>query len=195
VSGPFITAALLAWLTLVGAGMAGLWKYAGTPGTAATAPATWPNQHSLLAAGDRPTLVMFAHPKCPCTRASIGELSILMSHVQGQVAAHVIFFRPATPGVDWDDTDLRRSAAAIPGVEVSSDRDGALATVFGAEVSGQTFLYDVRGRLLFSGGMTYARGHSGDNPGRDALLALLSNGQPANARPPVFGCALRGATE
>ena len=56
------------------------------------------------------------------------------------------------------------------------DDDGAEARRFGAETSGQTLLYDEHGALLFSGGITGARGHAGDNAGRASLVALLNRG-------------------
>ena len=50
--------------------------------------------------------------------------------------------------------------------------------------------YDARGALLFSGGITGARGHAGDNAGRRAIVALL-NRSPARSRATnVFGCSL-----
>ena len=88
-----------------------------------------------------------------------------------------------------------RRAARIPGV------DGRCATTTGArrggsarETSGQTFLYDADGALLFSGGTTGARGHAGDNAGRATLLALLDEQDARHALDsPVFGCSLFAA--
>jgi hypothetical protein len=37
---------------------------------------------------------MAIHPHCPCSRASIGELSILMAHSRGRLAAFVVFVEP-----------------------------------------------------------------------------------------------------
>ena len=60
--------------------------------------------------------------------------------------------------------------------------------------SGQVLLYQPSGRLAFSGGITPARGHSGDNPGSDAVLSLVrrearqADGVPVTCR--VFGCPL-----
>jgi hypothetical protein len=51
-------------------------------------------------------------------------------------------------------------------------------------------LYDGNGRLLFSGGITGARGHSGDNAGRSTVLSLLSRDTVDRAETPVFGCSL-----
>jgi len=73
---------------------------------------------------------------------------------------------------------------------VVADDNGADAAVFDAATSGQTMLYDAGGRLMFSGGMTGARGHSGDNAGRTALTALINDGRSDTSRTPVFGCLL-----
>jgi hypothetical protein len=75
-------------------------------------------------------------------------------------------------------------------VTVQRDDAGREARLFGAETSGDTRLYSATGELMFHGGITIARGHSGDNPGRDALEALLF-GKPAGAtKTRVFGCSL-----
>lgn len=71
-----------------------------------------------------------------------------------------------------------------------TDVGGAQARVFGAFISGQTLLYSATGSLLFNGGITDARGHEGDNPGRTALTSILSGGKPAAIQTPVFGCYL-----
>jgi hypothetical protein len=179
------------WLLAVGAGMAGLWIYAQLPGAAGSAPRVWPADSSLRPEPDRATLVMLVHPHCPCTRASIHELDRLMARTQGRLAAHVLFILPQGVGDDWTQTDLWRSAAAIPEVDVAIDPDGRDSTLFGALTSGQTLLYDAAGRLLFEGGITPARGHEGDNPGADAIVSLLQGGSSGRSRAPVFGCSLK----
>lgn len=145
-----------------------------------------------LSAG-QPTLVVFAHPRCPCSRASVGELALIMAKARGQVQARVWFYRPAGMPEDWAHTDLWHSASAIPGVSVAGDEGGAEAARFHATVSGQTLLYRGDGRRLFNGGITSARGHSGDNAGRSAVLALLQGHTFQAVETPVFGCALAGS--
>src|SRR5712671_5581051 len=73
------TAALCAigWAFLVACGFVGLARYKSTPGEMAEAPARWPQGTRLQRVAGRPTLVMFAHPKCACTRASLAELNRL----------------------------------------------------------------------------------------------------------------------
>jgi hypothetical protein len=170
--------------------MAIIWRYEATPGAAATAPLEWPAETPLARVPERATLVMLAHPHCPCTRASIGELALLMAHFHGRLTAHVLFLRPPGTPEEWEATNLWDSAAAIPGVVVASDPDGAQARRFGAMTSGQVVLYDASGRLAFSGGITRARGHAGGNPGRDAITAVLEKGLAAATETPVFGCSL-----
>ncbi len=133
---------------------------------------------------------MLAHPRCPCTRASIGELARITAQVQGRVSAYVLFLKPPASGSDWEDTDLRQTAATIPGVTVLSDVDGAEAHRFGAETSGHTLLFDTDGQLLFSGGITQLRGHAGDNAGESAVLSLVETHTAERAQTFVFGCSL-----
>lgn len=194
--GPFdwpLTVIALLWLAGVGFGMRTLWGYSYTPGPAAAAVAEWPANSALVPDRILPTLVVFAHPQCPCTRVTLEELARLLTHTRNRAAVHVVFYRPASADPDWARNDIWDAAAAIPGVDVRADEDGRESERFGAFVSGQTFLYDAHRRLLFSGGITLGRGHAGDNPGRDAIESWLS-GAVGAARAPVFGCLIRPDT-
>jgi hypothetical protein len=181
----------LGWVFAVGTGLALLQRYDSTPGAAAVAPEHWPSDSRVQPVAGRATLIMLAHPRCPCTRASIGELARLIAQVQGtKTDAYVLFLRPDGSDDDWERTDLWRSAAEIPGVQVVTDEGGREARRFGSLTSGETLLYDGDGRLVFSGGITDGRGHSGDNTGRSALVALLTGTAPEQITAPVFGCPL-----
>lgn len=188
----------VAWVLAVGAGMGILLRYESRPGAPASPRSErWPEQSALRRAPGRATLVMVAHPRCPCTRASLAELARLMIRCGDRVSAHVLFVLPPGKGAAWGRTDLWRSARAIPGVDARLDPGGIEARrCFGAATSGQTFLYHENGRLLFRGGITAARGHEGDNAGSDAVAALVRDAGAhratgaAPASTPVFGCAL-----
>jgi len=182
-----------AWAVITAAGTGLLWGYENDPGPVARAPSNWPSDSRIRPATDRATLIMLIHPHCPCTRASIGELARLMAQTEGRVTAYAIFLKPSGSSDDWERTDLWQSAASIPGVSVVVDDDGAEAHRFHAMTSGQTALYDVDGRLLFSGGITGSRGHSGDNAGRSAIVSLLNSGDAERTETSVFGCSLYGS--
>ncbi len=178
------------WLGAILAGMFLMLAYANSPGVAAAPPVNWPSASQVPLDRSLPTLVMFVHPHCPCSRASVGELASLMAHCQGRVNARVLFLQPREMPSNWTQTDLWQEAERIPGVTVHRDEDGREARLFRVATSGDTALYDAKGVLLFHGGLTLARGHSGDNPGRDALQALLLGRSAQRTSTPVFGCSL-----
>ena len=187
----FLLVVGLVWILVVGAGLGMLQRYENTPSLQATPGKRWPANLPFAPASDKPTLVMLAHPRCPCTRASIGELARLMTRCQGKLSAKVLFFTPKGAEAQWARTDLWHSAAAIPGVEVVADAGGTLAAQhFHAATSGQTLLYDAMGRLLFCGGITEARGHAGDNAGAGAIASLVTTGTAQQTKTAVFGCSL-----
>jgi hypothetical protein len=192
--------ALATWTAAVVAGMVGMVRYEARPAAAAAdlehrAPMRWPATVRIAREAQRPTLVMSLHPQCPCSRASVQELAMLMSRADARVAAHVLFVRPSGAPSNWLDTDLWKAASAIPRVSVSIDPDGADSAALGATTSGQVVLYGGNGSLQFAGGITDGRGHEGDNAGLDAILALLRDEKPATVTTPVFGCPLHGNSD
>src|SRR5438105_139421 len=178
------------WLGGAVFGLVGMLNYQTTPGTAAAPPSRWPAESHIQRAVGQATLVLTVHPHCPCTRSTIGELALLMTHCQGRVSAHVLFFKPPSMTDDWVKTDLWANASRIPGVTVTRDDNGEEAKRFHAATSGQTILYDADGKLVFSGGITGGRGHSGENAGRSAIVALLADGRSQRRETFVYGCSL-----
>jgi hypothetical protein len=168
-----------------------LLHYENAPGKVGSVPSAWPANSSIRLATDRPTLVMFAHPQCPCTRASISELASIVAHTQSKARVLVLFYAPSNAAHDWRNSDTSRSAAQIPGVQVLSDIDGKEAERFGAETSGHAFLFDPDGRLLFNGGITASRGHSGGNAGESSIVSLIDNHSSTRAQTFVFGCSFK----
>lgn len=185
----------LLWLLAVGAGLYVMLIYETTPGIAGSPPVDWPSESLISRSQPQADLVMFVHPRCPCTRASIGELSRLMAQCQGKVKAHVLAYKPEGFAEGWEKTDIWTAAAEIPGVTVATDAGGAEARRFNAKISGETFLYDDKGLLLFKGGITGSRGHAGDNAGRSAIVSILNGGQIERRENFVFGCSLFDQSE
>src|SRR6266851_831699 len=189
--GTWVIAALgVAWLAVVAAGQRAMLNYDFVAALPETPPARWPANSKIPRSAGVPSIVLLAHPRCPCTRATIEELALLMTRLRGQASAAVVFVRPSGVSEDWEKTDLWRSAARIPGVIVMTDIDGLEAARFGAQASGQALLYSANGDLQFSGGITASRGHSGDNLGRSSIVALVTTGESTTNHTSVYGCSL-----
>jgi hypothetical protein len=179
------------WVAALVAGFTVLWHYAAHPGGRAPAPARWPAASSLTRDPTRATLLMFVHPRCPCSRASLIELGHLVARVGGRVDPIVAFVRPTgADDADFARGELRTLAASLPEVRLVDDVGGVEAGRFGAETSGATLLYERDGSLAFSGGITSVRGHEGNSFGQERIVALLSGQRPDRADSPVFGCPL-----
>jgi hypothetical protein len=185
-----VVAVSVVWLLAAAGGLGVLWRYERGAGAAAAPPMAWPADSPLARTPGRATLVMLAHPRCPCSRASIEELNRILSRVADRLTTYVLFFRPSDFAAEWEQTDLWRAAERLPGVHVRTDEDGREARRFGSVTSGQVLLYDAAGRLRFTGGITPSRGHAGDNPGAAAVVALAGGEASGTDAAPVFGCSL-----
>lgn len=181
----------LLWLFGLGVGFQKIFQYSMTPGGSASAPNRWPLSSQIARTPGRATLLLFAHPRCPCSQASVGELERLMTRFRDKATVHVLFYLPEKQETNWAHESLWRKAEAIPGVQAVLDPQGTEAAKFGALTSGQVMLYDPAGHLVFSGGITPQRGHMGDSAGRAAILGFFESGRVEVATAPVFGCALK----
>ncbi len=179
----------LTWTSGLAIGLHTLFSYENKAGAVGRVPAIWPADSKIACATDRPTLLMLAHPRCPCTSASLDELEQIVTRVQGKVKVYVVFWLPED-SPDWRNTSLQRKASALPGVTVLRDLQGKEANLFGAETSGQTLLYSAKGQLLFAGGITGSRGHAGYNVGESAIERLVENENSGRSKTLVFGCSL-----
>ncbi len=171
------------WLAAVGIGFWVWERYDTTPGRAGAA---------TDAAGEPPRdcwrLIVFAHPRCPCTLAALRELADI-ARAAPELSVCVLFVRPAGARDDWERGDSWDTAALIPGAEVGCDADGTEARRFGAETSGFAVLTNTTGRVVFRGGLTRGRGRTGESAGGRAVLTWLGSRTGA-ATAPVFGCPL-----
>lgn len=165
------------WLAgVAGAGVASLW-YVKTPGSDGRVQTEWPASEPRPS--ERPTLVLFAHPKCPCTSAALDELGDLLRCEDAPLATIYFVCPPGVPdgwesGRNWD------KAQAIGGSRVERDTDGRHARAFGVNTSGHALLFTTDGSLRYSGGVQGLRLD---------LAVLLSSEGPA-VRADVFGCPL-----
>jgi hypothetical protein len=176
-----------AWALLIVAGSGALWRYKTTAGEMVTPPPEWPTT-SELSRGDGLRLLVFVHPQCTCTRATLHELATLMAGVGHAVTTTVVVARGASGApVDTANEELAR---AIPGVDVVADEGSREASRFSVRTSGQAVLYGDDDHLAFFGGITLARGHVGENDGRLALEGAIRDRYHGQASSPVYGCEI-----
>ncbi len=162
-----------------------------TAGPVAAAPGRWPVSSAIKRVSGRPQLLLFVHPFCTCTVATMAELAQLQVRRKPGTIAPVVtflFYRPRNSG--WGPNDLWNKAKSIENAHAVWDDDGRESRRFGARTSGYALLYSAEGELLFGGGVTGSRGHEGDNDGLDLLEASLDSRRPSGATSRVFGCAL-----
>ncbi|HEX9959925.1 MAG TPA: hypothetical protein VGB00_03275 [Pyrinomonadaceae bacterium] len=182
---------IILWLSIAVGGVFYLARYENTPAAQDVSyPAVFPPESRIERGRGRPTLIFFAHPKCPCTRASLRELARLMTDTGGKMQAYIVFIKPAGESEEWTQTDLRASAEMIPNARVLIDEDERETGIFNAQTSSLTLLYDRDGNLRFSGGITAARGHEGDNAGRRAVFEIITEEAGKKVETFVFGCPL-----
>jgi hypothetical protein len=177
-------------------------RFASTPGDQSAAPFQFPSHLPQLTSATRPVpsplLLVFVHPQCSCTHATLQLLDQVLASNRAPVQTILAVY---------SSSSLDRKAAANPAAfapatwlhkpfHLLDDRNGALARRFGAVTSGEIVLYSPAGRLLFQGGITIERGHLGDSPGAQALRHALDGSPIQNSTPvsssafSVFGCPI-----
>ncbi|WP_417745452.1 hypothetical protein [Rosistilla oblonga] len=166
--------------------------------------ATWPSDTSLPRDAQAPTLVLFLHPMCSCSEATVEELNRIVAtasnhHNSAAPKTLIVASMPADKISQWSDSRLIRQAAQLPNSTLLPDLDGIECDRFGVNTSGTVMLFDTSGHRLFCGGVTIARGQAGESLGGDSLTKLLSNVDLASNAPdgrtprlasPAFGCKL-----
>lgn len=188
---PLIFLLAIIWLSAAISGAIYITQLENTPADQNLSyPSAFPVESRLKRDPNRATLIFFAHPKCPCTRASLAELSRLTTDLNGKLTTYIVFIKPKGETDDWTDTSSRAAAEAIPDVQVVIDEDDIETDIFHAQTSGLTLLYDRDGSLRFNGGITAARGHEGDNAGRDTIFQIVASADKRNGESFVFGCPL-----
>jgi hypothetical protein len=163
------------------------------PGRELATPFDWPVTSGVPRAAERANLLVFVHPFCGCTTATITELSRLAATRQGAVPPVTTFlvYRPSQDST-WKWRDFQAARRSFPSATFRWDDGGTEARRFHATTSGTVLYYGSGGTLQFHGGVTGSRGHEGDNYGLSALEKAMDTkiggSLPSSSR--VFGCAL-----
>lgn len=156
---------------------------------------SWPTAADVPLVADRPTVLLFLHPRCPCSVASLAELERALAATPADLrpSVQVVATVPQDYDASWTDTNTMTRSENLPGAAVFIDAGGHESQKFGAASSGHVMAFAPTGELLYSGGVTHSRGHEGDNVGRASLVSVLSDSEgqiDVAAELPVFGCRL-----
>ncbi len=171
--------------------------YSNRPGNVGVVPAdlnavdefsNWMTEESLVSS-DEPTLILFYHPHCPCTKATIENLRQAVDRSKDRIRIVAFGFCPSDQPDSWISspltTNLRRLKASVV-----ADKSGEYCSKFGVTTSGHVLLYGHQGQLLFSGGITSGRGHEGVCPATRDLVKQIKAEAGSQIRWPVFGCSI-----
>ena len=139
-------------------------------------------------AAERYRLIVFIHPHCPCTSATLTELEKLTVKLSGRMEVKAFAVIPEGKSKEWaDGSNLRWLEQWC---DPQLDYAGKGAAAYGARTSGHVVLFSPTGERLFSGGITASRGHQGANVGSDTVMEVVRTGSSKVHEAPVFGCSL-----
>lgn len=179
----------LVWTAAVLYGLVLLWEFNLKAGPEVATEARWPVGSELAGPEGNPKLVVFLHPQCPCSRATVDELAVVLARVDRKLDVDAVFVSGS--GDRIEESGLWNQVRALPGVQARVDVNDREAGLFSAATSGDAFLYDGKGVLKYRGGLTPARGHQGDSFGVDAVVGIVNEGGGEKlVTGPVYGCAL-----
>ena len=199
---------LFAAVLAVATGWYQLARFSSTPGEQTAAPARLPSnipQISAISAiseikttpalaaanssSQTPLLLVFMHPRCSCTPATLQQLDHILDVSHAPVRLALVVYQSAVVNEPSAQSArlLRHTAQIVP------DINGRLARRFGAATSGEVVLYSSGGQLLYQGGITPLRAHTGDSLASDALRLALTTGEAQARTFNVFGCPIFSA--
>jgi len=139
---------------------------------------------------EKPTLFVFLHPECPCSEATVEELARISERCEGELKIFGIFSDYPTLPQPAGRSRLWNKLESILGARSLLDEDAHLRHSFHAATSGECFLLDTDGHVIYHGGITSSRGHSGPSIGGDAIISFFNAGNISTVTAPVFGCTL-----
>lgn len=183
----------LIWIAIVATGVARFHQYERAPGSQRPVPGLWPDASEIHLNENAFTVVMFAHPRCPCTISSLDEFKALRSCLPGRF--EIRFWMPENADKNWTDAPLCQRAQGIPNISVNPDINGIEARRFSALTSGHVVVFRPDRSCAYSGGLTTGRGQSNAGLSGFRVCAILKEQGLGRSNPPVFGCPLFDAND
>ena len=134
-------------------------------------------------------VILFYHPHCPCTRATVNNLDLIQQTIKRSVRLFAFAYHPKSKDSSWINTPVTRQLAKI-GFETTPDPGATVCQRFGVFTSGHVLAYNKSGKLVFNGGVTTSRGHEGTGVPMSELISSINQPTKQTAVWPVFGCPI-----
>ena len=151
----------------------------------------WPEGAPMTLDPARLTLLLFVHPQCRGTEATLQTLGHVMERCAGHANVTIMLYEDPALLAHWKGSPVKGEAESIPGATVRDDHLGETASFFDVTTSGSALLFAPDGTLLYRGGITPGLGQVGDG---QVLETWLLEGRGVS-REPVFGCSLKDIDE
>ncbi len=135
------------------------------------------------------TVILFYHPHCPCTKATVNNFKTISENIEARVHLLALAYRPKDSNETWIETEITKQLREL-GFEIATDTDGTFCRQFDVYTSGHILVYESNERLVFNGGITTSRGHEGSNYALADFLKSIDGSRDANSVWPVFGCPI-----
>ncbi|GIX00102.1 MAG: hypothetical protein KatS3mg111_3434 [Pirellulaceae bacterium] len=155
----------------------------------------YPTESSPDAVGEMATstadfhVLVFVHPKCPCSMATIDNLGRLLPRCPANYAVTAIVFVPEGKDKEWaTETATFAALERLPHTRIEFDTGGTRIRQWNVRRSGHVIVKAPDGSVAFSGGITLERGHAGESLGTVSMMRVLMQQSPPARAVPVFGC-------
>ena len=186
-----ILTATVIWGLAVAIGFLALQLHGASSGQSGSAVEHWPRRSRIPLTTGRPTLIVAVHPLCACTRASVWELTHVLTRCEAQVEVYIFIFRPEHSGHGWGRQMACAVSARCP-VFICWAIPRAKKRPASVPAPPALLHYTLRmGDSFSAAGSPVPGAIEGDNDGRRALLGLIEGNTSSNPREtPVFGCPI-----
>ena len=174
-----MSAGTVLWFLALGLGFHNILAWEATPGPGSQ------KRPALELAKGRPALVVVLHSMCPCSLGTVANLHYLTPAQSRKIDVTLV-----VTGPHCRTSAVAVQACLVPRAHIRFLTEGQVIAKYGALTSGQAYLFDQSGALVFAGGLTDSRGCQGQSRGMKAVTDTIA-GKPCVKALPVFGCPVR----
>ena len=179
------------WLIAISTGLYFLYQYQNKNGELGTSSSHWIESSNIHFEENKNNVLMFLHPYCPCSRASLNELAKILSHKIKPSTVKIILAKPESKDSNWVYESPLYKITKELNFQSLIDKNSHESKLFEAKTSGLVLIFNKDKKLMFRGGITDSRGHEGDNKGAQKALTILQSISSQSLEEFfVFGCEI-----